>query len=75
MTELQPDISVVILPAVKGRSTVILNHENCLEKFMAHINNVPHQLHNKDLTKSKANTIKQLKDLKDIDDKLLSETY
>lgn len=42
--ELQFDTSMVILPADKGRSTVILNCEGYLEKFMNYINNGPHQL-------------------------------
>ena len=41
LKELQSDTSVVILPADKGRSTVILNHEDYLEKCMDHINNGP----------------------------------
>ena len=64
----------VILPADKGRSTVILNRENYLEKCMDHINNGPYQLLIKDLTtKIKTKTLKQLKVLKDnefIDNKL-----
>ena len=32
LKELQSDTSIVILPADKGRSTVILNHEDYLEK-------------------------------------------
>ena len=68
------DTSIVILPADKGRSTVILNHEDYLEKFMDHINNGPYQLLKKDLTtKIKTKTLKQLKVLKDnefIDNKL-----
>ena len=49
---------IVILPAEKGRSTVILNREDCLENFMDHINN-GQSYH---IIKSK--TLKQLKDLK-----------
>ena len=44
LKELQSDTSIVILPADKGRSTVILNHEDYLEKCMDHINNGPYQL-------------------------------
>ena len=40
----QSDTTIVILPADKGRSTVILNREDYLEKFMDHINNGPYQL-------------------------------
>ena len=40
--ELQPDTSIVILPADNGISTVILNHEIYLEKCMDHINNGPY---------------------------------
>ena len=43
LKELQSDTSNVILPAGKGRSTVILNHEDYLEKCMDHINNGPYQ--------------------------------
>ena len=42
--ELQSDASNVILPADKGRSTVILNREDYLEKCLDHINNGPYQL-------------------------------
>ena len=44
LKELQSDTSIVILPADKVRSTVTLNHEDCLEKCMDHINNGPYQL-------------------------------
>ena len=44
LKELQSDTSIVILPADKGRSTVILNREDYLEKCMDHINNGPYQL-------------------------------
>ena len=74
LKELQSDTSIVILPADKGRSTVILNREDYLEKCMDHINNGPYQLLKKDpTTKIKAKTLKQLKVLKDnefIDNKL-----
>ena len=74
MKELQSDTSIVILPVDKGRSTVILNHEDYLEKCMEHINNGPYQLLKKDpATKTKTKTLKQLKVLKDnefIDNKL-----
>ena len=74
MKELQSDMSNVILPADKGRSTVILNCEDYLEKCMDHTNNGPYQLLRKDPnTKIKAKTLKQLKALKDnklIDNKL-----
>ena len=66
MKELQSDTSIVILPADKGRSTIILNREDYLEKCMDHINNGPYQLLEKDpTTKIKARTLKQLKVLKD----------
>ena len=65
---------IVILPADKGRATVILNREDYLEKCMDHINNGPYQLLKKDATtKIKTKTLKQLKVLKDnefIDNKL-----
>ena len=74
MKELQSDASIVILPADKGRSTVILNREDYLEKCMDHINNGPYQLLKKDpTTKIKTKALKQLKVLKDnefIDNKL-----
>ena len=74
LKELQSDTSVVCLPADKGRSTVILNREDYLEKCMDHINNAPYQLHKKDpTTKIKTKTLKQLKVLKDsefIDNKI-----
>ena len=66
LKELQSDTSIVILPAEKGRSTVILNRDDYLEKCMDHINNGPYQLLKKDpTTKIKAKTLKQLKVLKD----------
>ena len=76
MKELQFDKPIIILPADKSRSTVILNHEDYVEKCMDHINNDPYQLLEKDpSTKIKAETLKQLKSLKDnesIDNKLYS---
>ena len=36
LKELQSDISVVILPSVKGRSIVIVNREDYLVKCMDH---------------------------------------
>ena len=58
LKELQSDTSIVILPADKGRSTVILNREDYLEKCMDHINNAPYQLLKKDPTnKIKAKTL------------------
>ena len=69
MKGLQSDTSIVILPAGKGRSTVILNREDYLEKCMDHINNGPYQLLKKDpTTKIKTKTLKQLKVLKDKND-------
>ena len=66
LKELQSDISIVILLADKSRSTVTLNREDYLEKFMDHINNGPYQLLKKDPpTEIKAKTLKQLKVLKD----------
>ena len=65
LKELQSDTSIVILPAEKGRSTVILNREDYLEKYMDHIINGPYQLLKKDpTTKIKTKTLKQLKVLK-----------
>ena len=58
LKELQSDTSIVILPADKGRSTVILNREDYLEKCMDHINNGPYQLLKKDpTTKIKTKTL------------------
>ena len=74
MKELQSDTLIVILPADKGRSTVIFNCGDYLEKCMDHRNNSPYQLLKKDpTTKIKTKTLKQLKVLKDnefIDNKL-----
>ena len=59
LKELQSNTSIVILPADKGRSTVILNREDYLEKCMDHINNGPYQLLKKDpTTKIKTKTLK-----------------
>ena len=66
MKELQSDTSIVILQADKGRSTVILNREDYLEKCMDDINNSPYQLLKKEsTTKIKTKRLKQLKVLKD----------
>ena len=74
MKELQSDTSIVILPAVRGISTAILNSEDYLEKCMDHINNGSYQLLKRNpTTKIKTKTLKQLKVLKDnefIDNKL-----
>ena len=74
LKELQSDTSIVILPADKGRSTVVLNGEDYLEKCMDHINNGSYQLLKKDpTTKIKAKALKQLKVLKEnefIDNKI-----
>ena len=42
LKELQSDTTVVILPADKGRSKVILNREDHFEKCMDHITNRPY---------------------------------
>ena len=42
LKELEYDASIVTLPADKGRSTVILNPEDYLEKCTDHINNGPY---------------------------------
>ena len=66
LKNLQSDTSIVILPADKGRSNVILNREGYLGKCMNHTNNGPYQLLKKDpTTKTKTKTLKQLKILKD----------
>ena len=41
LKELQSDAAIVILPADKGKSTVILNREDYLKKCMDHMNNDP----------------------------------
>ena len=59
LKELQSDTSVVTLPADIGRSTVILNREDCLERFMDHKNKGPFQLVKKyPTTKIKTKTLK-----------------
>ena len=74
LKQLQCDTLIVILPADKVRSTVILNCGDYFEKYMDQINNGPHQLLKKDCTtKIKAKTLKKLKALKNnefIDNKL-----
>ena len=48
-----------ILPADKRRSTVIINHEDYLEKCMDHINDRPYHLLKRDpTTKIKTKTLK-----------------
>ena len=70
LKELQSDPSVVTLPADKGRSTVILDREDYLEKFMDHINHGPYHLFKRGpTTKIKTKTLKQLKALKDKDER------
>ena len=44
LKELKSDSPIVILPADKGRSTVIFNREDYLEKCIDHIINGPNQL-------------------------------
>ena len=44
MKELQSDTSVVVLPADKVISIVILNRDDYLEKYMDHINNGPYDI-------------------------------
>ena len=39
LKQLQPDTSIVSLPADKGKSTVVLNRVDYFEKCMDHINN------------------------------------
>ena len=65
MKELQYDTLIVILPADKGKSTIIVNRGDYLGKCMDHVNNVPYQLLKKDPTaKIKTKMLKQLKVLK-----------
>ena len=65
LKELESDTSIAVLQARKGRSTIILNLEDNLEKRMDHINNGPYQLLKKDpTTKIKTKTLTQLKVLK-----------
>ena len=74
LKELQSNTSIIILPADKGRSAVILNREDYLEKCIDHINNSPYQLLKRGpASKIKAKTLKQLEVLKEnkfIDNKL-----
>ena len=44
LKEIQSDTFIVILPADKSRSTVIVHCEDCFRNFMDHINNSPYQL-------------------------------
>ena len=44
MKALQPDTSMVILPADKVRFIVILKRDDYLEKYMDHINNGSYEL-------------------------------
>ena len=48
LKELQSDKSILILPACKGKYTVILIRRYYLEKCMDHINDEPYQLLKKD---------------------------
>ena len=60
LKELQSDTSVVILPANKGRSTVILKREDRLKKCMDHTNNGLDQLLKNDpAAKIKAKTVNE----------------
>ena len=71
MKELQSDTSIVILLADKGRSTVILDGKDYLEKYMDQISNGPYQLLKKDpTTKIKTKALKQLKGNEFTDNKL-----
>ena len=66
LKELESATSIVILPAGKGRSTVILNREDYLKKIMDHINIGPYQLLKKDpTTKIKTKPLKNLKALRE----------
>ena len=65
MKSLQSDTSILILPADKGGSTVILNREDYLKKSMDHINNNSYQLLKRgSTTKITAKTLQQLNALK-----------
>ena len=60
LKELQSDISIVILLADTGSSTVIINCEDYFEKCLDHINNGPYHILRKDpTTKIKTKTLKQ----------------
>ena len=72
LKKLQSNASIVILPAGKGRSTIILDLplsltvRNIWKKYMDHTNNGPYQLLEKGpTTKIKTKTLKQLEVLKD----------
>ena len=60
LKELQSNTSFVIFPAKRCRSTVILNLQRYLEKWMDHINTGPYLLYKKDpTTKIKVMALKQ----------------
>ena len=65
MRNLKNDNSIVILPADKGRATVILDKTDYIEKCNDHIDNGPYQCLNKDPTKSiKKKCLDKLQSLK-----------
>ena len=66
LKELQADTSIVILPADRGRSTIIPSREGRLGRCMDHIGNGTYQLLKKDpTTEIKTKASKQLKVLRD----------
>ena len=52
LKNLRDDDTIIILPADKGRATVILNKEDYIRKCNDHIDNGPYQYLKKDLTES-----------------------
>ena len=66
MKELMNDDSILILPADKGRATVILKREDYFAKCNEHIDNGPYEYLKRDPTESiKRECLKKLKKLKD----------
>ena len=66
MTELKKDKDITILPADKGRATVILSKVDYIKKCKEHIESGPYETLKRDPTKSiKRECIKKLKSLKD----------
>lgn len=74
LNELRKDDSIIILPADKGRATVILNKDDYHQKCLDHIENGPYKILKRDPSRGIKESIrKKLQSLKDnchIDDKL-----
>ena len=66
MTELKKDKDIIILPADKGRATVILSKVDYIKKCKEHIESGPYETLKRDPTESiKRECLKKLKSLKD----------